>query len=167
MTVGASGWGMGCQPGCRVRNSLSSYVLAARANARACQAGSSASRRGYSRRIMAVQEPLGRTMASYGSKMVMARWANRRASWRKPLLKKGCPQQVCAWGKSTAQPARRSRRAAATPTSGMIWSTRQVTQRATGVSLFMGVGGQGGLARRGRRGPGSGGGEAKSPQNQE
>ena len=54
----------GAQSSTRTRYSLSSYVFAARARARAAQSGESASRCGYSTRIMAVHDPLGRTTVS-------------------------------------------------------------------------------------------------------
>ena len=44
--------------------------------------------------------------------------ARSRARSRKPLLKCGWPQQVCASGKSTAMPRRRSNFTVAIPTSG-------------------------------------------------
>jgi hypothetical protein len=46
---------------------------------------------------------------------------------RSPELKAGWPQQVCASGTSTVQPASSSSFAAAKPTLGRIRSTRQVT----------------------------------------
>jgi hypothetical protein len=48
-----------------------------------------------------------------------------------PLLKAGWPQQVCACGTSTRQPASRSSFKAAKPTLGRIASTRQVAKSAT------------------------------------
>jgi hypothetical protein len=48
-----------------------------------------------------------------------------------PLLKAGWPQQVCACGTSTRQPASRSSLSAAKPTLGRIASTRQVANSAT------------------------------------
>ena len=47
------------------------------------------------------------------------------------MLTIGCPQQVCAAGKSTSTPSRRSSVTTAFPVSGNIASLTQVTIRAT------------------------------------
>jgi len=60
--------------------------------------------------------------------------ARSRAVARSPLLYAGWPQQVCARGHFTWQPASSSRRMAAKPTVGRYRSTRQVTNSATRVS---------------------------------
>ena len=57
--------------------------------------------------------------------------ASAAASFASPLLKAGWPQQVCARGTSTVQPASLSSFRAAKPTRGRMASTRQVTNRAT------------------------------------
>ena len=53
------------------------------------------------------------------------------------MLTIGCPQQVCARGKSTSTPRRRSNRTTALPVSGNIASLTQVTWRATLTSLLL------------------------------
>src|ERR1700685_3672791 len=57
--------------------------------------------------------------------------ARSRVVARSPELYAGCPQQVCARGTSTWQPACSSNRIAAKPTVGRCRSTRQVTNNAT------------------------------------
>ena len=57
----------------------------------------------------------------------MKRRASEAVSRVSPLLKAGWPQQVCACGTSTRQPASRSNFRAAKPTLGRIASTKQVT----------------------------------------
>ena len=50
---------------------------------------------------------------------------------RSPLFKAGCPQQLCARGTRTRQPARSSKATAANATCGRIRSARQVTNNPT------------------------------------
>src|SRR6056297_224102 len=61
----------------------------------------------------------------------MALRASARAPLRSPEFQPGCPQQVCAAGTRTSQPASCSSFTAAKATLGRNRSTRQVTNRAT------------------------------------
>src|SRR5688572_17809698 len=80
---------------------------------------------------MAAHEPDGVTTSGLFAKAWMVCLASSRASWWKPLLKCGWPQQVCDPGKSTATPRRRNSFTVATPTSGNRASPRQVIIRET------------------------------------
>src|SRR3954453_14584172 len=105
---------------------------------------------------MPTHDPDGATTYAYGSKVAMKCRASAAASFVSPLLKAGCPQQVCAVGTSTVQPASLSSFNAAKPMRGRIASTRQVTNRATRGEA------DGGMAGR-RRGTGDGRGFGECP----
>src|ERR1051325_9372342 len=82
---------------------------------------------------IAVHEPEGLTTASLpaSSKISMNRSARERASLLYPVLKAGCPQQVCRSSKTTSHPARRSTSTALVPIEGHKWSTTQVMNKET------------------------------------
>ena len=78
-----------------------------------------------------MHEPDGPTTASKPSKATITRLAISRASALSPLFSAGWPQQVCAAGTSTVQPASSSSLTAAKATLGRIRSARQVTKSPT------------------------------------
>ena len=85
-----------------------------------------------------VHDPDGATTYSASSKRSSTRAATWRASSRKPVLKAGWPQHVCAASNVTSTPSCRKTSTAHSPTRGKNWSPRQVMKSATrGFGLFM------------------------------
>src|ERR1051325_4647608 len=80
---------------------------------------------------MAVHEPEGLTTASLpaSSKISMNRSARERASLLYPVLKAGCPQQVCRSSKTTSHPARRGTSTALVPIKANKGSTTKVIKK--------------------------------------
>src|SRR5215468_6689826 len=84
---------------------------------------------------MLVHEPEGATIYSLSLKISINRFANVRASIVNPLLKAGCPQQVCSTRNSTSTPNLLRTVTTLIPASGKNWSTRQVMKRETFISF--------------------------------
>src|SRR5262249_10024595 len=86
---------------------------------------------------MLVHDPEGATTYSLSAKISINRFANARASSVNPLLKAGCPQQVCSIRNSTSTPSLLSTVTTLIPASGKNWSTRQVMNSETFILLSL------------------------------
>ena len=80
---------------------------------------------------MPAQEPEGTITKSKSLKTLITFFAIARAATLSPELYAGCPQQDCAMGTETLQPAFCKSLAVAKPTEGLVKSTRHVANRPT------------------------------------
>src|SRR5699024_5592043 len=81
------------------------------------------------------QEPEGLTTYSLSQKASIICFIAFLESCKYPLLKAGCPQQVCFFGKSTEQPSFSKSSIVSFPTFGLMTSHIQVINKETFIRI--------------------------------